>query len=164
MKRKIEVKIGEIYFVPLFLGHDFSMKSYSRYKFGEAEQKFCFARVIKDLEGMGTLIEVFDLVGNLETELVKIQNSSRLFDPVLVAGDGIQKKRWRKVGQTENYDPEAHSRFSEIQLLVGDMEYPDIWKNHATRKPDREDLSSIERATIMTAWQLETKVCEKLNQ
>lgn len=161
-KRKLTVKPGDVYFVPLFLSHDISTKSYSRYKFGGEEQRFCFLRIIKDLMGSGLLVEVFNYVGDMESTVESITARERLFDPVLIVGDGIIKKRWRKIGETENYDCERHSRFSQIKLVIGGREQPKIWQNHETREPDG-DISSIEDGVMWVACQLESRIVEILS-
>jgi len=92
-KKILTVNAGDIYFVPLFLSHDMSNKSYFRYKFGEEEQVFCFLRIVKDLIGSGILVEVFDYIGGADSSVESIVDSGRMFEPVLIIGDGIHKKR-----------------------------------------------------------------------
>lgn len=162
-KKTLTVNGGDIYFVPLFLSHDMSTKSYFRYKFGEKGQKFCFLRIIKDLMGSGILVEVFNYIGDIESSVESITTSGRMFEPVLIVGDGIHKKRWRKIGETENYDCESHSNFSQIKLVIGGFEHPKIWQNNETREPD-EDISLIEDGIMWVACQLESRIVEMLSE
>ncbi|EKO3629261.1 Imm26 family immunity protein [Vibrio metschnikovii] len=162
-KKTLTVNAGDIYFVPLFLINDMSNKSYVRYKFGEEGQIFCFLRVIKDLMGSGVLVEVFNYIGGVESSVSSIINSGRMFEPVLIVGDGIYKKRWRKIGETENYDCECHSNFSQIKLIIGGFERPKIWQNHETRDPD-EDISLIEDGIMWAACQLESRIVGILSE
>ena len=161
MKKKIDINSGDIFFIPLFLEGDPSTKSYARYNFDKFEQRFCFARIIKDLQGMGILIEVFNIEGGIDTPISKIESSDRLNNPVLVFGDGIQTKRWRKIGETKNYDLEKHSNFGQIQFRLGGIGVR-IWQNHHERQSTEEEASSIDEAIVMTAWQLEVKAIEEL--
>ncbi|WP_164969896.1 hypothetical protein [Malaciobacter molluscorum] len=41
-KKTLTVNKGDIYFIPLFLSHDMSTKSYFRYKFEEDSRIFVF--------------------------------------------------------------------------------------------------------------------------
>ena len=91
-KKTLTVNAGDIYFVPLFLSHDMSTKSYSRYKFGESGQKFCFLRIINDLMGTGILVEIFNYIGDLGASVESIMTSGRMFEPVLIVGDGTGRE------------------------------------------------------------------------
>lgn len=162
-KKILTVNAGDIYFVPLFLSHDMSNKSYFRYKFGEEGQVFCFLRIVKDLMGSGILVEVFNYIGDANSSVESIIDSGRMFEPVLIIGDGIHKKRWRKINETENYDCEYHSNFSQIKLVIGGFDRPKIWQNNETRDPD-EDISLIERGKMWAACQLESRIVGMLSE
>ncbi|AXX91566.1 hypothetical protein CPU12_04985 [Malaciobacter molluscorum LMG 25693] len=161
-KKTLTVNEGDIYFIPLFLSHDMSNKSYFRYKFEEDRQNFCFLRIIKDLKGSGILIEVFKYIGNLKSPIESIISSGRLFEPVLIIGDGIHKKRWRKIGETLNYNCELHSNFNQIKLIIGGLDNPRIWQNHKTKDPN-EDISLIEEGIMWVACQLESRIVKLLS-
>ncbi|RXJ94662.1 hypothetical protein CRV00_06280 [Malaciobacter molluscorum] len=118
--------------------------------------------MIKDLKDSGILVEVFKYIGNLKSPIESIISSGRLFEPVLIIGDGIHKKRWRKIGETPNYNCELHSNFNQIKLIIGGLDNPKIWQNHKTKDPN-EDISLIEKGIIWVACQLESRIVKLLS-
>ena len=157
--KSLEVQPGDIYFIPLFLGDDYSLKSYSRYKFGQNEHNFCFCRIIKDEAGSGVLIEIYDYIGDLNSSVDIITSKPRLIEPVRVAGEGIVKKRWRKVGESINYDMELDSSYSQIRFVFGRGDDARCMCNgHEFSLEGLVNIETIESAKIWTAAQLENRI------
>ncbi|OOF13494.1 hypothetical protein BZG79_08090, partial [Salinivibrio sp. MA427] len=158
--KKLIVHPGDVYFIPLFLHGESSAKSFSRYKFGGDDQDFCFLRVIDNHLGSGVLIEVFNYVGSIEADVGEIISSERLFEPIYIAGEGISKKRWRKVGETKDYDKETHSNYSSIQFLIGLPGEFRLWCNGIEYNVDTsiDKLENIEEHIILTSKQVEKRV------
>lgn len=159
--KSLNLEDGDIYFIPLFLGEDYSLKSYSRFKFGEEGQEFCFCRMVVSENGAGVLIEIFDYVGPIDSDLESIINSPRFIAPVYITGDGISKKKWRKVGSSENYNKEKDSGYNKIKFVLGRGDDRRIWCNGGEFPIyDIENAGSIEPHKIWTAAQLENRLKE----
>jgi hypothetical protein len=155
----IDIIPGEVYFIPLFLGTDYSTKSYSRFKFGEGDQVFYFCRIIKDQAGAGILVEVFDYVGKIDSSVETITKHSRLIDPVHIVGDGIKKKRWRKVGKTFDYDAEKNSHYSSIKFTMGRGDDRRVWCNgNEFSASEFDNTGAIEHHILWSAAQLENRL------
>ena len=165
MNNKLNVSKGEIYFIPLFLSGEPSSKSFHRYDFNSKNKEFIFFRIIDDQAGSGILIEVFNFVGGVESLEESITLSPRLFDPIYIAGDGISKKRWRKIGETKNYDKEKDSSYSSIKFLIGPPDDLRLWCN-GVESPfsTSQDHMEIEEHIIWTAKQTEKRVLEHLKR
>lgn len=86
-----------------FLSTEPDNKSFSRYKFGKEGEKFVSFRVISDLKGSGELVEVFNCISNFDVDIFKVISSPLVFPALAITGDGIYKKRWRRVGGKEDY-------------------------------------------------------------
>jgi len=163
--KKLVVNSGDVYFIPLFLYEESSTKSFSRYKFGGEEQEFCFFRIIDDHLGAGILIEIFNCVGGIETDMNEILSSQRLFKPIYISGLGISKKRWRKVGETKNYNKETDSNYSSIQFLIGMPGEFRLWCNDMESDIDSsQDIDDVEEHIIWTSMQVEKRVLKVLGR
>ena len=152
---------GNIYSIPLFLSNVSGLKSFARYDFTQEGLEFCFARVIEDRKGSGILIEVFDIRGNIDTPVSKIVSCSRLFNPVVVAGEAIKKKRWRLVASTD-YDKEMDSRYSEIAFLIGPRDNRSLWKGGSERPLDNVIGMDCEEFIVWPAVQIEARIIREL--
>jgi hypothetical protein len=156
---------GDIYSIPLFLTSESVLKSFSRFKFGLPEQKFCFCRLISDEGGSGILIEVFDYVGAFNSRIEDILSTPRLFNPISIAGLGIKKKRWRKIGETDNYDKEKDSKYSEITLIIGPKDNMRVWRNQQEYPlTEFTDVDSIEPFDIWPELQVENRIVKLLSE
>ena len=129
MSKLLSLVEGDIYSIPLFLSTEPDMKSFSRYKFGKEGEKFVFCRVISDLKGAGELIEVFNCVSSFDVDIFKVISSKLVFPALPIIGEGIYKKRWRRVGGKEDYeyDKVKDSNFNNINIFGGD-ETVEIWR------------------------------------
>ncbi|MEM9103557.1 MAG: Imm26 family immunity protein [Pseudomonadota bacterium] len=161
----IEVKGGEIYFIPLFLGDDYSLKNYAKYNFQKKDLEFCFCRIIASEDGAGILIEIFNHIGPINSTLENIIESERIIEPIYVAGDGIAKKRWRKIGESQGYDKEKNSDYSKIKFILGRGESKCVWCNGKEFPLENfDDHINIESHKIWTAAQIENRLIELIKE
>ncbi|MFM2479669.1 Imm26 family immunity protein [Celerinatantimonas sp. MCCC 1A17872] len=158
--KKILVEPGDIFLIPLFLHHESCIKSFSRFNFDKEGMIFCVGRVIVDAMGAGTIIEVFNRqVTNISS--VDISNDERLFEPVVVAGEGFKKKRWRVIGHTSSYDSVTYSGYNDIKFIIGPRDNPRIWTPNGESYPE-DDIDNIERMTVWTSDQIESRIVDLL--
>lgn len=165
-----KIKSGGIYAIPMFLpghGKDGDMKentvNYSKQSFKDRGQEFAFCRIIEDLGSSGILIEVFDIIGRLDTDPLKIVSSGRLFSPVLVFGLGIKKKRWKLISDKLNYDPERDSNFSEIKIVKGiPPSLLELWHNHELTPISESEALRYDKWKILYPTDLEEMIKDKL--
>ncbi|WP_413663090.1 Imm26 family immunity protein [Microbulbifer sp. CNSA002] len=163
--KSLKLEDGDVYFIPLFLTEDYSLKSYSRFKFGEGDQEFCFCRIVASEGGAGILIEIFDFVGPAGSDIESIINRPRLIDPVYIVGDGISKKRWRKVGSSKSYNREKDSGYSKIKFVLGRGDDRRVWCDGKEFPFDKiKNAKSIESHKLWTAAQLENRLVNELSK
>lgn len=163
MKKLVNVEPGEIYAIPLFLSDRPVNENFSKDKFVGEDKKFCFCRIIEDKLGSGIIVEVFNLIGDLNTDLESIIKSPRLFRPIAVAGLGIYKKRWRKIHVQENYDKEKDSQYSNMQLVIGPRDAPRLWQNGVETPITMSQAKEYESWTIWITDDLEKRIIEALS-
>ena len=163
MKKLVEVRPGEIYAIPLFLSDRPANENFSREKMDGEDKEFCFCRIIEDQLGSGIIVEVFNIKGNLTTDLESIINSPRLFRPVAIAGLGIYKKRWRKIYTQENYDKENDSLYYMIQLVIGPRDTPRLWQNGTETPITHEQAKDYEPWVVWVTDQLEKRIIQELS-
>ncbi|MFB2928683.1 Imm26 family immunity protein [Aeromonas hydrophila] len=157
------MKAGDVYSIPLFLTGVSGLESFYRYDFTKEGMTFCFARAIEDRGGSGLIIEVFNTQGGIDMSLSEIINSSRLFNPVAVAGEAIKKKRWRLIGSTD-YEKERDSHYSEITFLIGPRDNRSIWKGGVEIPIDDSNCHDFEEYIIWPAVQIEQRIVHKLEK
>ncbi|MGU5677859.1 Imm26 family immunity protein [Aeromonas hydrophila] len=158
------MKLGDVYSIPLFLTDVSGLKSFSRYDFTKEGMTFCFARIIEDRGGSGLIIEVFNIQGGIETSVSEIVNSSRLFNPVAIAGEAIKKKRWRLVGSTD-YEKERDSHYSGITFLIGPRDNRSIWKGGVEIPIDDDsNYHGFEEYIIWPAVQIERRIVHEFEK
>jgi len=115
MKKTI-VKPGEVFGIPLFMPKDdWSLKS--KLTKEDLNKDFVFGRVIE--KNATVLVEIFNKVGSAHTELNEIISSGIMYSPLLIFWVGITKKRWIKIGQTENYDKYQDSNYANLKMVYG---------------------------------------------
>lgn len=163
MKKLVHVEPGEIYAIPLFLSDRPVNENFSREKFDGDDKEFCFCRIIEDRLGSGIIVEVFNIKGNLKTDLETIINSPRLFRPIAIAGLGIYKKRWRKIHTQENYDREKDSHYSKIQLVLGPRDARRLWQNGVETPITVEQAKEYESWVVWVTDQLEKRIIQELS-
>lgn len=170
VKQNKYFKLGDIIAIPLFL---MEVSIIERVKKAELEVKggrFAFARVMdmRYKNGSGITIEVFDLIGPLDTPLEEILAAKRLFRPTTTTTLQFRKRRWKVIGSTPDYDRETHSKYSELELVVGARTDPvlirggekiRITKTEALQYEPMVDHqpSAIERRILVARGELEEK-------
>ena len=165
MNKLANVKSGEIFAIPLFLTEYKDNVSFSREKFEEPDKQFVFCRIIEDLGGGGILIEIFNKVGNLSTQIHDIIIAQRLISPITISGVGIYKKRWRKIGTQCNYDKFSHSLYSEITLIAGAGDNLSLWKGgNYIGQISEEEVQKHELWIIWRSSQVEIRISKLLHQ
>lgn len=91
--RKIIVKPGEVFGIPLFMPKD-DWQLKTKLTEDDLYKDFVFGRVIET--NSSVLVEIFNKVGNAYTEINDIIGSGIMFSPLQIFWDGIIKKRWKK--------------------------------------------------------------------
>ena len=124
----LEEKEGNIFFIPLFLPLEIkeNRKSYSSFKF-DRNEIYAFGRLIDIDKSSGELIEIFNYIGKVPDDKNIIINSGIKFEPLHITM-AFEKKRWRFIFETENYQKEKDSNYSQITFLLGDIDSPILWK------------------------------------
>lgn len=160
---KIIVKPGEVFGIPLFMPKDdWGLKS--KLTEEDLNKDFVFGRVIETSSSV--LVEIFNKVGSAYTELNEIISSGIMYSPLLIFWDGIIKKRWRKIGRTENYNKYRHSNYANLRMVYG---VPGEFRlrEFATAKETPITREEMERNgySYSTVWfpiHLENKIIENL--
>ncbi len=121
MKPKSVVGVpGAVYRIPLFYNDVSPLQRFSKKDFPEGENRYSYCRVVGDKQGSGILVEVFKYVGVENVPELEIISSGLIFDPVLIIGDGIKRKRWVKVFDSEAYDAEKDSGKGLIEKRISE--------------------------------------------
>ena len=111
---------GDLIAIPLFL---LDVSPRARVKKADLEVddgRFGFARVIANSWGVsGIIVEVFNVTGPLSAPLDQLHDAPRLFRPTPSTTLQFRKRRWKVVGATPGYDPETHSRYSQVEIVAG---------------------------------------------
>ena len=160
---KIIVKPGEVFGIPLFMPkNDWGLKS--KLTEEDLNKDFVFGRVIET--NSSVLVEIFNKVGSAYTELNEIISSGIMYSPLQIFWDGIIKKRWRKIGQTENYSKYKDSNYANLKMVFGVPENFRL-REFATAKETPITREEMERNlySYSTVWfpiDLENKIIEKM--
>lgn len=161
--RKITVKPGEVFGIPLFMPKD-DWQLKTKLTEDDLYKDFVFGRVIET--NSSVLVEIFNKVGNAYTEINDIIGSGIMFSPLQIFWDGIIKKRWRKIGQTENYNKYKDSNYANLKMVFGVPENFRL-REFATAKETPITCEEMERNqySYSTVWfpiDLENKIIETL--
>ena len=111
--KKIVAEHGSIFCIPLFMPKD-DWKLKIKLSDNDLDKDFAFGRVIET--GSSVLVEIFKFIGSAHTDINDIVNSGIMFSPVSIFWDGIEQKRWRIIGQTENYDKVKNSNYNNLKM------------------------------------------------
>lgn len=136
----------------------------SEYTEDDLYKDFVFGRVIET--NSSVLVEIFNKVGNAYTEINDIIGSGIMFSPLQIFWDGIIKKRWKKIGQTENYNKYKDSNYANLKMVFGVPENFRL-REFATAKETPITCEEMERNqySYSTVWfpiDLENKIIETL--
>jgi len=130
----------------------------------DLDKDFVFGRVIETSSSV--LVEIFKKTGSAKTDINEIVNSGIMFSPVQIFWDGIVKKRWRIIGQTENYDKVQDSNYNNLKMVFG-MDEDFRLRDLSTEKEcniSRDDIEKYEFSTVWFPIDLENRILEKLNE
>jgi hypothetical protein len=114
--KKIVVIPGKIFCIPLFMPKD-DWKLKTKLSDEDLNREFAFGRVIET--GSSVLVEIFNKTGTANTGIDEIVCSGIMFSPVKIFWDGVVKKRWKVIGQTENYDKFKDSNYNNLKMVFG---------------------------------------------
>jgi len=153
---------GEIVAIPLFMNND----PKRRLKKEDDNKEFAFARAIDESAGK-ILIEIFNKTGVATTSINEIINSGLLMKPLYTIWSGVRKKRWKVIGNTPHYDKFKHSKYNEIQLVLGAINDLRVWhaKDNSETPISREELinGDYQLMGIYDYTQIEKKIIKKIN-
>ncbi|SHL26201.1 Imm26 family immunity protein [Flavobacterium chilense] len=158
---KFKITPGEIFCIPLFMPKD-DWKLKIKLSDEDLDKDFAFGRVIETSSSV--LVEIFNKISSSKIDINEIVNSGIMFSPVQVFWDGIIKKRWRIIAQTENYDKYKDSNYNNLKLafgLDGDFRLRDL----STAKEisiSREELTQYEYSTVWFPIDLENRIIKNI--
>lgn len=164
--RLVEVPLGTVLTIPLFVTDQPSLTRFRKAAFDGRGADFAFCRVLDDRAGAGYVVEVFDHRDRLDADLATVVSAPRLFDPVASSLLAVHKKRWRPLGVTPNYDPERHSRLSDVRLVLGAGDDLRLWHGGTGHEVpiDAEAARAYEPWTIWDAVRLEERILAALTR
>ena len=152
---------GEIVAIPLFINNE----PKRRLNKEDYNKNFAFARAIEEESGK-ILIEIFKKTGVVTTNINEIINSGLLMKPLYTIWSGVKKKRWKVIGNTPNYNKFEHSRYNEIQMVLGAIDNLRVWhaKDNSETPISREELinGNYQLMGIYDYTQIEKKIIEKI--
>lgn len=161
--KKIIVKPGEVFGIPLFMPKD-DWKLKFKLTNEDLNKEFVFGRVIHTTSTV--MVEIFNKVGNAYTELNEIVSSGIMYSPLLIFWDGIIRKRWIRIGCTENYDKYKDSNYANLKMVFG---VPGDFRlrEFATAKETPITREEMERnhyaySTVWFPIHIENRIIEKL--
>lgn len=114
--KKVIVTPGEIFCIPLFMPKD-DWKLRTKLSDEDLDKDFAFGRVIETSSSV--LVEIFKKIGSANAIIDEIISSGIMFSPIQIFWEGVAKKRWRIIGQTENYDKFKDSNYSTLKMVFG---------------------------------------------
>jgi hypothetical protein len=158
----VQLEPGEVIAIPLFLTSEPPLTRFRAHAFQDRGDEFVFCRVIEDKRGAGIIIEVFDHVGGLGADIAHVVAADRLFRPVAITGLGIYKKRWPRIGVCDPYDRERDSGYSQIQLVTGTRDRPQLWQDGVETPIDVETAKQYEPWELWDEPDLETRIVAAL--
>ena len=158
----VNINGGEIVAIPLFMNNE----PKRRLKEEDYNKTFAFARAIEEEAGK-ILIEVFKKTGVATTNINEIINSGLLMKPLYTIWSGVRKKRWKVIGNTSHYDKFEHSKYNEIQMVLGAIDDLRVWsaKDNSEFPISREELinGDYQLMGIYDYTQIERRIIEKIN-
>lgn len=157
-----EEKEGNIFFIPLFLPNDIksNRKSYSRNKF-DLNSNYAFGRLIEIDKSGGDMIEIFNYIGNIPSDVNIIIESGLMFKPLHLAM-AFSKKRWRFIFEDPNYNRNKDSNYQNISFLLGDRDSLIHWKG-GKKEPYKGKANLYDRWIVYPPTKIEDMIREKNN-
>ncbi len=162
MKKNIVVP-GEIFCIPLFMAKD-DWKLKTKLTDKDLDKDFAFGRVIETSSSV--MVEIFNKISSANTDINEITTSGIMFSPIQVFWDGVVKKRWRIIGQTENYDKIKDSNYENLRMVFGigeDFRLRDFSTKKEIPISRKEfELKGYEFSTVWFPIDLENRILKHL--
>jgi len=151
----VEKKEGNIFFIPLFLdgGVKENIKNYKSYKFTNHES-YAFGRLIEENNSTGDLIEIFRYKGEIPDNNDVIIDSGRLIDPIHISL-AFDKSRWRFIFESNCYDKNVDSNYSEIKFILGTENSYELWKGGEKQRISDNEAKKYNFWTIFNPTKIE---------
>lgn len=160
--KKVIVDPGEIFCIPLFMPkEDWKLKM--KLSDEDLDKEFAFGRVIETSSSV--LVEIFKKIGSAKTDINEVVNSGIMFSPIQIFWDGIVKKRWRVIDQTENYDKYTDSNYANLKMVFGsdgDFRLRDFSTKTET-SITREGLEQYEFSVVWFPIDLENRILKAIS-
>lgn len=159
--KKIIVTPGVIFCIPLFMPKD-DWKLKIKLTEEDLNREFVFGRVIESSSSI--LVEIFNKVGSAYTDIDDIIKSGVMFSPILIFWIGVAQKRWKVIGQTENYNKIIDSNYNNLKMVFGIGEEYRL-KDFETQKEtfiQRTEISKYELSIVWFPIDLENRIIQKL--
>lgn len=157
----LEEKEGNIFCIPLFLPEDIkdNRKNYARAQY-DPNLEYAFGRLIEINKSTGDLIEIFDYVGSIPFEKNVVIESGQMFTPIRIT-QAFEKKRWKFIFETENYNKEVNSNYKEICFVLGDRDSPILWKGGNKSNISIDEAKKYKRWVIHHPTRIEEAIRTK---
>jgi hypothetical protein len=157
--KKIIVIPGEIFCIPLFMAKD-DWKLKTKLTNDDLDKDFAFGRVIETSSSV--LVEIFNKISSANTDINEIINSGTMMSPIQIFWDAVVKKRWRVIGQTENYDKFKDSNYENLRMVFGigeDFRLRDFsTKKEIPISREEFELKGYEFSTVWFPIDLENRI------
>ncbi|WP_427875644.1 Imm26 family immunity protein [Flavobacterium sp. MMS24-S5] len=158
----MKIKAGILFCIALFMNRD-DWKLKIKLSEDDLNKDFAFGRVIETSSSV--LVEIFKKTGSAKTDINEIINSGIMFSPVQIFWDGIVKKRWKIIGQTENYDKIKDSNYNNLKMVFGiddDFRLRDLHTEQETII-SRNQIEKHEFSTVWFPINLENRILKKMD-
>ena len=128
----------------------------------DLNREFVFGRVIETSSSV--LVEIFNKVGSAYTGTEDIIKSGVMFSPIQIFWDGVIKRRWKVIGQTENYDKIIDSNYNNLKMVFGigeEFRLKDFETNKET-PIQRAEIAKYEFSVVWFPIDLENRIIQNL--
>ncbi|MEL0650612.1 Imm26 family immunity protein [Algibacter sp. TI.3.09] len=164
MKVNKDKIIGAVFCIPLFMPKD-DWKLKVKLTKDDLSKNFAFGRVIETSSSV--LVEIFNYIGCANSDLKQVINSGIMYSPIQIFWDGIIKKRWKIIEQTENYDKYKDSNYNNLKMVFGGIGFR--LRDFSTKKETpitREEvkLKEYEFSTVWFPIDLENRILKRLEE
>ena len=128
----------------------------------DLNREFVFGRVIETSSSV--LVEIFNKVGSAYTGIEDIIKSGVMLSPLQIFWDGVWKKRWKVIGQTESYNKIIDSDYNNLKMVFGigeEFRLKDFGTNKET-SIQRAEISEYEFSVVWFPIDLENRIIQKI--
>jgi hypothetical protein len=158
--KKIIVNPGAVFCIPLFMNKD-DWKLKEKLDNKDFDKDFAFGRVIESTSSV--LVEIFYKIGSAKTSQEEIFKSGVMFSPVQIFWDAVVKKRWKIIGETDNYNKLRDSNYESLRMAFGDGDFRLRQLSTGIEVPiTREELKNYEFSVVWFPIDLENRIIKHL--